>query len=387
MYLNFYQLDREPFHVTPDPAFWFSSRTHMEALAAIIYGIERRKGFIAVTGEVGLGKTTIVRNYLKRHAHDRMQIIYIYDSDISFHDLLTTVFQELGLGQRPKNVTKAIRRLYKQLIVSYRLDETVVLIIDEAQNLPIATLERLRMLSNLETSTDKLIQLVLIGQPEFNALLEDRRLRQLNQRIAIRTEIAPLGDNESVAYIKHRLEHASFGPSSVMDHRAMRLIARAAKGVPRQLNILCDNALITGFGYAARPVTARIVREIVQDRSSIAARHRRRSARAFVAGLFIAIALAIPLNELIGLPLSPTIGRILATVSIPTSTGDFKRASGWWQSGFVTDAKFELHSGIDDGSQRAERPTPVGPCDSANSLGGPACEGSTPLSGRTAAQR
>ena len=389
MYLNFYQLEREPFHVTPDPEFWFASRTHMEALSAIIYGIEQRKGFIAVTGEVGLGKTTIVRNYLEQSKQSTMRVIYIYDSDISFGDLLTTIFQELGMGQRPKNLTKAVRELYKQLIVSYRLEETVVLIIDEAQNLPIATLERLRMLSNLETAKDKLIQLVLIGQPEFNTLLEDKRLRQLKQRIAIRAEIAPLGQNESVKYLKHRLAKVSFGPGSVMDLQAMRMIAQAAQGVPRRLNILGDNALITGFGYAKRPVTGRIAREVIHDQSAIGAtRPRRRvSPGAIAAGVLVAISLAIPLSELVGVRLSPLLDRVFATMTVPALTEAVEGAESWWWSDSEADLERVMPTYTGNGSNAAAWIATYGACEPRFPGDRWDCEVRTPIVRQSAVER
>lgn len=371
MYLNFYHLRQEPFHVTPDPEFWFSSRTHMEALSAIIYGIEQRKGFIAVTGDVGLGKTTIVRNYLEQYKSEGLRVIYVYDSDISFKNLLTFVFHELGLGERPKNITEAMLSLYEKLIESYRKNETVVLIIDEAQNLPIATLERLRMLSNLETTTDKLIQLVLIGQPEFNTLLEDRRLRQLKQRIAIRTVISPLGPKESVDYLKHRLETASIDREPVMNGRAMRLIAQAANGVPRRLNILSDNALITGYGYAKRPVTARIVREVIQDEAPAGAPRRRRGAGLIAAGLLAVLILVLPVNELIGIRLSSSIDRFVTTTVVPALKSTLEEANGWWSANAV--ANRPQAANVWSGTAPEEESEASEPCDPETPVDGADC--------------
>lgn len=266
MYTAFYELKQEPFHVTPDPEFLFPSPSHKEALAAIIYGIEQRKGFVAITGEVGVGKTTILRSYLDFADRKDLKLIYIYNSALSFEDLVTTLLQELGIAERPPSTFLAVTRLHEELIEIYRRNQTVVLIIDEAQNMPVETLESLRMLSNLETVTEKLIQIMLIGQPEFDEMLQQHRLRQLRQRIAIHARIGALNLEDSVAYLEHRLNKVALGTKPVFTKNALRLLAEAAQGIPRNLNILGDNALITGFGYQVRPVNAKIVKEVLEDR-------------------------------------------------------------------------------------------------------------------------
>ena len=266
MYTAYYELRQEPFHVTPDPEFLFPSSAHKEALAAIIYGIEQRKGFVAITGEVGVGKTTILRSYLDFADRQSLKLIYVYNSNLTFDELVTTILQELGVSDRPPTSFQAITRLHEELIEVYRKNQTVVLIIDEAQNMPVDTLESLRMLSNLETVTEKLIQIMLIGQPELDELLQQHRLRQLRQRIAIHARIDPLNSEDSVAYLEHRLAKVAFGTKPVFTKNALRLIADSAQGIPRNLNILSDNALITGFGSQVRPVNARVVKEVLADR-------------------------------------------------------------------------------------------------------------------------
>ena len=266
MYTAFYELKQEPFHVTPDPEFLFPSPSHKEALAAIIYGIEQRKGFVAITGEVGVGKTTILRSYLDFADRKDLKLIYIYNSALSFEDLVTTLLQELGIPERPPSTFQAVTRLHEELIEIYRKNQTVVLIIDEAQNMPVETLESLRMLSNLETVTEKLIQIMLIGQPEFDEMLQQHRLRQLRQRIAIHARIGALNLEDSIAYLEHRLNKVALGTKPVFTKNALRLVAKASQGIPRNLNILSDNALITGFGYQVRPVNTKIVKEVLTDR-------------------------------------------------------------------------------------------------------------------------
>lgn len=265
MYLNFYNLKKEPFQVTPDPEFLFLSDGHKEALGSIIYGVEKRKGFLTITGEVGVGKTTIIRSYLERVDQQQSKIIYIFNANVSFKGLLKTIYEELDIHPETSDVYEVANQLQKILIDEYKHGRNLVLIVDEAQNMPVETVENLRMLSNLETSTDKLLQIVLIGQPEFEQMLNLNKLRQLKQRIAVRTTISPLTQKESIAYIQHRLAKVIINDVPIFKKRALKLIAKQAKGIPRNLNILCDNALITGYGYQQRPVTSRIAKEVISD--------------------------------------------------------------------------------------------------------------------------
>jgi len=265
VYKNFYRLKKAPFHITPDPEFLYLSPTHKEALASIVYGVESRKGFIVIVGEVGLGKTTIVRSYLDRVDQKSLRIVYVFNPNVPFSALLDTIEQAAGLDVRPDDVAARVRRLHDVLIEEYRKGSNVVLVVDEAQNMPIETLENLRMLSNLETSKDKLIQIVLVGQPEFGRILDQHVLRQLKQRIAVRSTLAPLSATESLAYIRHRLEKAGAESTDIFTRGALRRIVSHARGIPRILNILCDNALITGLGYEKKPVTAAIAGEVIAD--------------------------------------------------------------------------------------------------------------------------
>ncbi|MDR4494837.1 MAG: AAA family ATPase [Nitrospirales bacterium] len=265
MYLSFYGLKKEPFHTTPDPNFLYLSPTHKEALGAIIYGIEQRKGFISITGEVGVGKTTIIRAYLERPTTRTQKTIYIFNPVVSFHALLTTIFRSLEVEPRQSDLPEMVNQLHEILITEYRANSTVVLVIDEAQNMPVETLENLRMLSNLETVADKLIQIVLIGQPELNTLLDDPKLKALKQRIALRATICPLTPKECQAYIEHRVNLASHTGNPLFTKDAIKLLTQQAQGIPRRLNILCDNALITGYGRQRNPATVSEVREIIAD--------------------------------------------------------------------------------------------------------------------------
>ena len=269
MYLSYYHLKKQPFHITPDPEFLYLSPSHKEALAGIIYGIEQRKGFIAIVGAVGVGKTTILRTYLESADRDRLKIIYIFNANLSFEGLIKTIYQELGIPAESHDVLELVNRLYEILIEEYRKGATVVLVIDEAQNMPVDTLENLRMLSNLETSKDKLIQIVLVGQPEFEEKLNLSSLRQLKQRLAVRSTILPLTREESHDYIKFRLQKAGSSSRSVFTKSALKRITARAKGIPRIINILSDNALVTGFGYQRKPVPGKVASEIIRDMDGV----------------------------------------------------------------------------------------------------------------------
>jgi general secretion pathway protein A len=232
MYHTFYHLKRQPFHITPDPDFLFLSPSHKQALGSIIYGVKNRKGFILITGEVGVGKTTILRSYLEEVPKQKTRIIYIFNSSVSFQNLLKTIYRELGLDPKTEDAAELLNGLYRVLLEEYRQGNAVLLIIDEAQNMPVETLENLRMLSNFETSRDKLLQIVLTGQSEFEKILNRPELRQLKQRIAIRSTIVPFTREESMAYIKHRLAKVTLDESPVFTHRALKRIVRAAGGIP-----------------------------------------------------------------------------------------------------------------------------------------------------------
>ncbi len=311
MYLNFYNLKKQPFHITPDPEFLYLSPSHREALAAIIYGIEQRKGFIAIVGAVGVGKTTILRSYLDTAEKKRLKIVYVFNAKLTFDELLKTIYQELGLHIDSNDVLEMVNKLYEVLIEEYKQGNTVILIVDEAQNMPVDTLESLRMLSNLETSKDKLLQIVLVGQPEFEEELNLSRLRQLKQRLAIRSTILPLTQNESIEYVRFRLQKAGTNLGSVFTTQALKKIVARAKGIPRVLNILCDNALVTGFGYRQKPVSRKIAKEIIRDFEGL--KHRSFGRWWFSAALAMAL-LLLGITVWFVLYKEPDVGKIIGMI-------------------------------------------------------------------------
>ena len=265
MYFNFFGLRTRPFNTTPDPEFLYLSPGHKQALGSIIYGVKEKKGFIAVTAQVGLGKTTILRSSLAQFDQANQHTIYLLNPNLSFTSLLKSLLRELGHDPIEGNEAEVVEQLHMVLIEEYRKGKTVVLLIDEAQNMPVETLEHLRMLSNLETPKDKLIQIVLLGPPELDDILDRYELRQIRQRIAVRATIRPLTKKECVEYIRHRLDMAGGKGKNFFTNAALALIVEEAEGIPRRLNILCDNALVTAFGYEKTQVTATMAKEVIND--------------------------------------------------------------------------------------------------------------------------
>ena len=265
MYLNFFGFKKEPFQITPDPSFLYLSPGHKEALASVIYGVEKKKGFVLILGAVGVGKTTILKAYLEKCEKERLRTIYLFNSNISYHNLLKYILGELNIVPGSEEICEMINQLHQFLVSEYREGRNVLLLIDEAQNMPVDTLENLRMLSNLETATEKLIQIVFSAQPEFAKTLDLEELKQLKQRIAVKAVISPLTMEEGLVYIHHRLKRAAEKESVIFTSQALKEIVRTAKGIPRVINILCDNCLITAFGYGKKKVDVGVVKEIISD--------------------------------------------------------------------------------------------------------------------------
>ena len=265
MYNSFYSFAESPFNVTPDPRFLFLTDSHREVLAAMKYGVAERKGFISVTGEVGTGKTTLVRRVLEDLRGKKTHCVCLYHSTFKVEQILSEVLHELDVEPVDRDKPSLIRCLNEFLLEGLARDEKLALIIDEAQNLDRQVLEELRLLSNLETSTSKLLQIVLVGQPELEAKLDLPELRQLKQRISIRRQIRPLTPDGSREYIEHRLKVVGSKSSQVFTSEAMGLICGYAQGIPRKINILCDNALLIGYGVNRKRVDGRAVREAIAD--------------------------------------------------------------------------------------------------------------------------
>ena len=267
MYAEFYNLIEEPFPVTPDPKYLFLSHSHKEALATIVYGIENRRGFVAIVGEVGTGKTTILRAYLDAIEKSEFTVIYIFNPEMTFKELVLLLASELGVPPPLHEYSNMflINAVQRALIREYNDNRTVILVIDEAQNIPVRTLESLRMLTNIETNEAKLLQVVLAGQPELEELIGRHELRQLKQRIAVKATIKPLSNRESRQYIEERIKAVSMDKRVIFENAALTKIIKFAGGIPRAINIACDTALINGYGHGARRITKKIASEAIRS--------------------------------------------------------------------------------------------------------------------------
>lgn len=250
MYHDFYQLKENPFNVTADPDFFFSSKYHCEAMASLQYGISQRKGILVITGEVGTGKTTLCRKLLSQ-ADKKTKFALVLNPNFSEVQLLQMIIQDLGVRTRQDNKFDLIRTLNKFLIKESRKGNNVVVVIDEAQNLSVDQLEQIRLLSNLETEKEKLLQIALVGQPELNHKLQLPELRQLRQRITVHFHLSPLDKHDIKSYISHRIMKSVKKPNAIQhiafSDQAIEMIYEYTKGSPRSINILCDRALLAGF--------------------------------------------------------------------------------------------------------------------------------------------
>ena len=253
MYTEFYGLREKPFSLSPDPRFLFLSASHREALAHLLYGIEQGEGFIAITGEVGTGKTTLCRTLLQR-LEPGSEIAFLFNPQLSGLELLQAITAEFGLPVEGQSRRELMAQLNAFLLTKKQEGRRVLLLIDEAQNLDSEALEQVRLLSNLETDTQKLIQIVLIGQPELDAMLESPHLRQLRQRISVRWRLNSLSASETREYIRHRLRVAAGKPLEVFTEMALREVHRRSTGIPRIVNRLCDRALLAGYSDGSREI-------------------------------------------------------------------------------------------------------------------------------------
>ena len=264
MYTSFYGLREKPFSLTPDPNYLFLAESHREALAHILYGIEQGEGFIAITGEVGTGKTTLCRTLLQRLESDT-EVAFVFNPTLTGVELLRAITLELGLEADGKGRAELVEQLNEFLLETNRIGRRVLLIIDEAQNLAPETLEEIRLFSNLETPTSKLIQILLFGQPELDEKLDSHELRQLRQRISVRWSLGPLTASETADYVSHRMTIAAGYQSEFFSAAALREIHRRTRGVPRLVNVICDRSLLAGFAVGKRQGDIDIVRQVGRE--------------------------------------------------------------------------------------------------------------------------
>src|SRR5580698_4426479 len=261
MYQKFFGLRESPFNVNPDPRYLFLTKQIQEALAGLTYGIQNRKGFILLTGEVGTGKTTL----LNRLHGQRVKTAFVFNSQVNVSQLFDFMMADFEIPVESRHKSQVLLKLNHWLLERYRAGETAVLIVDEAQNLSLQVLEEIRLLTNLETSTEKLLQIVLTGQPELEEKLKLPQLRQLRQRITLRCRTGALTLEETFGYIAERLRIAGANGEPIFSKEAIQTVHLYSRGIPRVVNLLCEHALINAYVDHLRPVPAHLVEEVARE--------------------------------------------------------------------------------------------------------------------------
>ena len=267
MYENFFGFKEKPFKLVPNPDYLFLGKSHEEALAHLNYALSQGDGFVEITGEVGTGKTTLCRAFLENLDDDTLAA-YIFNPKLGPRQLIQAISDELAITAKADNTKELIDNLNKFLMRQKVSGKKVILLIDEAQNLSKNVLEQLRLLSNLETSKEKLLQIILVGQPELSDILDSHELRQLGQRITLRYHLSPLSPVETIDYIQYRISIAAQRSGPKFDRAACRQIYRYSKGIPRLINITCDRVLLTAFGLGKRKITGTIASNSIKELKS-----------------------------------------------------------------------------------------------------------------------
>lgn len=269
MYAEYYGLARPPFEMTPDPSFLYLGEAHREGLATLVYAVGSGKGFVMLTGEVGTGKTTLLHALLGQ-LDAKTNTAFIFNPRLDPMGFFRMLFEELDVGPPCETKAEYLLALNQYLIEKLSANERVVLIVDEAQNLSAEMLEEIRLLSNLETPTSKLIQIMLVGQPELQELIDKPELRQLRQRIALRHSLRPFDEGEVAEYVAERLAKAGYTGSGLFKKRAIKELYRVTEGTPRLINNVCDGALLLGYARQESTIDAGAIREVAHDLGLVA---------------------------------------------------------------------------------------------------------------------
>jgi general secretion pathway protein A len=265
MYKEFFGLRANPFNVNPDPRYLFLTRHTEEALACLTYGIQSRKGFVLLTGEVGTGKTTLINKLLEWLRVQHVPTAFVFNSRLNVPQFLDYMMADFGIPSDTRSKSQILLRLYNWLLDRYRAGETAVLIVDEAQGLSDDLLEEIRMMTNLETFTEKLLQIVLVGQPELELKLRQPHLRQLRQRLTLRAKTHPLTVDETKSYVAQRLRIAGWNGHAIFDSTSLLAIHRYSAGIPRVVNLICEHCLVSAFVDQQKVVTADVVEIVARD--------------------------------------------------------------------------------------------------------------------------
>ena len=343
MYLKFFELKEKPFELTPDPKFLFLTPGHREALAQLTYGVQEQKGFILMSGEVGTGKTTLLRTLLHR-MNGQLEYAFLVNSTLPFDELLEYALADYGIQDPRGTRAQRLMALNAFLIEQRRLNRKTLFIIDEAQNLSTETLEEIRLLSNFETSSGKLLQIILAGQPELHAKLQLPQLRQLKQRIGLRCILQPMTPAEVEQYIASHLRVAG-APRQPFTSAAIRLIARHSAGIPRVVNMICDHCLLYAYADQSREIDADLVKRAItyleqgERRNGGAAPPRtdsvavaRFSGRMFVASSAGLVALAAAASGWLSTSAYGAAFNTMSAVTFTAIGGVVRWLTTWWGS-------------------------------------------------------
>jgi general secretion pathway protein A len=265
MYKKFFGLKENPFNVNPDPRYLYLTKQIEEALSALMYGIQTRKGFMTLTGEVGTGKTTLVNRLLNWLHQGRTKTAFIFNSRLDTSQLFDLVLAEFEISCESPSKSQQLMMLNQWLLDRHAAGEAAVLIIDEAQNLSHSVLEEIRLLTNLETPTEKLLQIVLSGQPELEERLKRPELRQLRQRILLRCHTSALTEEQTIAYIAERLRIGGANAGPIFSTKAIEAVHLYSLGIPRVINLICEHALINAYAEQERPIEPKIIEDIARE--------------------------------------------------------------------------------------------------------------------------
>ncbi len=324
MYKQFFGLRANPFNVNPDPRYLFLTRHTEEALACLTYGIQSRKGFVLLTGEVGTGKTTLINKLLEWLRMQQVATAFVFNSNLDVPQFLEYMMADFGLPNESHSKSHILRQLYNWLLDRYRAGETAVLIVDEAQNLSQELMEEIRMMTNLETFTEKLLQVILVGQPELEQKLRQPQLRQLRQRITLRAKTYPLTLDETKSYVAQRLRIAGGNGQQIFDSESLAAIHRYSSGIPRIVNLLCEHCLVSAFADQQKIVAKRVVDAVATDFDLIGG--------AVSSGMMVPSAAAGNADEVVDSPISipPSFNRPSPspTAAVPSNGSSSSRDAG-----------------------------------------------------------
>lgn len=292
MYNQFFGLKERPFEITPDPDFLFLSENHREALAHMVYAARERKGFTVITGEVGTGKTTLVQAFLSQ-LNGKVKTAYIFNPKLTALDFLRYICEDFGLKEEKHSKGQYVAQLHNFLLERYSRDDQVILIIDEAQSLPPVLLEEVRLLTNLETPKSKLLQVILVGQPELDAVLDSHPFRQLKQRVSLRYHLQPLDEEDTKKYVEKRLASAGAIDTHIFTAKAMGKIFTYSQGIPRLINIISDNALLAGYSENKKIIGPKMIKEASQKMEGLPGPRKKKKNRVLIWIIFLVFIVAL----------------------------------------------------------------------------------------------